>query len=179
MKVYLGTTKNDELIYLEWDKINNKQRKVFSLKGGSYSNPLTEEEGEQRAKDILKEGEEWKMAVKGNYTTQGLKDWSKQVLNVDGWRNVLRDIEDFGEHENETIYLNFSSCGQHQEEIKNFKNLWVEKKDLKEVYKIWNTKHLKPLTEECIKIMENFFRKYKRFCLDQKALNQYLKDIEY
>ena len=179
MKVYLGTDKNDELVYLEWDKAENKQKKCFSLCGGSYREPITESEGEQRAKEYLDDGEGWRIAVEAETTTASLQDWKEEVLSINGWEHVVGDVEDFGEYEGETIYLQNSSGGQHKEEIKNFKNLWIEEKDLKEVYKLWDTQHLKPIKKESVLTMERFFEKYKKFCSDQEALNQYLENIEY
>ena len=179
MKLYIGTDKSDELVYLEWDKVKNEQNKYFSLCGGSYRDPITETEGEQKADEYLEDGDLWKMAVESGNVRKGLQDWKEEVLSIDGWEHILGDIEDFGEHNEETIYLQNSSGGQHQEEINNFKNLWIEEKDLKEVYKLWDTEHLKPLKKESIAIMERFFEKYKKFCSDQEALNQYLKDIDY
>ena len=179
MKLYIGTDESDELVYLEWDKVENEQKGYFSLCGGSYREPMTETEGEQKAEEYLEDGEGWKMAVESGNTTLSLQDWNEQVLSIDGWQETIGDIEDFGEHNGETIYLQNSSGGQHQEEINNFKNLWVEEKDLKEVYRLWDTQHLKPLKNEFVVIMEKFFDKYKKFCSDQEALNQYLEDIDY
>lgn len=179
MKIYIGIDQHDELIYLEWDKADNQERKTFTLSGGTYREPLTESQGEERAKEYLEDGELWKMAVESDSTTDSLNDWIDYVLSVDGWEHTLGDIENFGEHNNETIYLQLSSCGQHQEEIKNFKKMWVNEADLKEVYELWDNSHLKPLKETHIKTMDKFFEKYKAFCSNQEALNKYLEDIDY
>jgi len=179
MKLYIGTDKNDELVYLKWDKVENEQKKYFSLTGGSYREPITESGGETKAKEYLEDGELWRMAVESENTTLSLNDWVEHVLSIDGWEHTLGDIEDFGEHENDTIYLQNCCGGQHQEEISNFKNLWVSEEDLKEVYNLWDTQHLKPIKKECVVIMDKFFGKYKKFCSEQEALNQYLKDIDY
>lgn len=88
---------------------------------------------------------------------------------------VIVNIEN---SEGESIYLNNCSGGQHKEEIKNFKNLWVDKKDLEEVYNLWDTQHLKENTDDSIKIMKNFFEKYKKYCSDQEALLKYLEDTD-
>ena len=179
MKIYIGTDKHEELIYLEWDKVNNQERKMFTLSGGNYREPLTESQGEERARESLEDGEIWKMSVESGNTTEGLNDWVEYVLSVDGWEHTLGDIEDFGEHNGETIYLQLSSCGQHKEEIEDIKNLWIDEKDLKEVYELWDNSHLKTLEKKHIQIMEKFFDKYKAFCSDQEALNKYLENINY
>ena len=193
MKLYIGTDKSDELVYLEWEKVENEQKGYFSLSGGSYREPMTESEGDSKAKEYLEDGDSWKMAVESGNTTQGLNDWAEEVLSIDGWEHIIGDIEDFGEHKEETIYLENSSGGQHQEEIKNFKSLWVDEKDLKEVYDMWDNYHLSGLDcemgkkgkidqeklNELSERMEKFFDKYKKFCSDQEALTQYLKDIDY
>jgi len=179
MKIYIGTNKEDELIFLEWDKEENLKGKMFSLSGGSYREPMTETEGEQRAEEYLEDGEGWKMAVDSGNTRKGLDDWKEDVLNIDGWEQTLGDIEDFGEHNGETIYLQLSSCGQYKEEINNFKNLWINEEDLKKVYELWDKRHLKNLEEAYIKTIEKFFENYKIVCSEQEALNRYLEDINY
>ena len=73
MKLYIGTDKTDELVYLEWDKVENEQKKYFSLCGGSYREPMTEEEGEEKAKEYLEDGELWRMSVEAERTEKGLK----------------------------------------------------------------------------------------------------------
>ncbi|KKK48984.1 hypothetical protein LCGC14_3139640, partial [marine sediment metagenome] len=106
-------------MYIIWDKVNNQERKMFTLSGGNYREPLTESQGEERARESLEDGEIWKMSVESGNTTEGLNDWVEYVLSVDGWEHTLGDIEDFGEHNGETIYLQLSSCGQHKEEIED------------------------------------------------------------
>ena len=59
MKLYIGVTNNDELVYIEWDKCDNEQRKTFSLCGGTYEDPKTEEEGENEARETLSNSSYW------------------------------------------------------------------------------------------------------------------------
>lgn len=184
MKIYLGIDNNDELIYLEWDKIDNKQRNTFSLCGGSYNEPKTETQGEENARETLKDSSYWDdlgMLDKNSFLTNFINfdEVAEHVLNTDGWENTNGEYNHFGEYNDEEIYLNYSSGGQHQVKIKDFKELWINKKDLEEVYKLWDNFHLKPLKEEYIKIMDSFFEKYKNLCSDQEVLIKYLKAINF
>jgi len=185
MKIYIGIDKDEELIYLEWDKINNIERKTFSLSGGSYREPITEEEGEERAREVLENGDYWEDLGYINkempYVLKNhinFSDVAEEVLNVDGWQNINGEYEEFGTYKDKIYYFNVSSGGQHKIEIKDFKVLFVDKKDLKEVYNLWDNEHLKSLKETTKQVLINFFDKYKSLCSEQQALNLFMKEIE-
>jgi hypothetical protein len=186
MKLYIGVTKNEELYYIDWDQVDNEQRKTFSLCGGSYNEPLTEEQGEEKAREVLESGEYWEdlgyLEGKGNNPLLNFIDFkalSDQVLNIDGWENINGEYEHFGEYEGEEVYLNYSSGGQHKEEIKDLKECWVNEEDLKKVYSFWDKQHLKPLQEKTLNFMINFFEKYKSLCSDEVSLIKYLNCIKW
>ena len=103
------------------------------------------------------------------------------VLSTDGWEITNGEYSHFGEYNGEEIYLNFSSCGQHKEEIKDLKECWVSKEDLKQIYEFWDKQHLKPLKMKTIEIMNKFFDEgeKKGLCNDEDVLNKYLGCIEW
>lgn len=177
MELFIGIDKNNELVCLEWDKENNRQRKTFSLCGSSYNSPINEEQGEEEARNVLSTAEHWDdlgMLESKSFLTDFI-DFDKvsdHVINLDGWQNTNGEYQEFGEIEGQTIYLNASSGGQHQVKIKDFKKLFVSEEDLKEVYKLWDNQHLKPLEERHLKVMDLFFEKYKNLCDRQEALNK-------
>lgn len=184
MKLYIGVTKDKELYCIEWDKVNNEQRKVFYLCGETYSEPKTESQGEEEARKVLSTSDYWKdlgMIDNKSFLTNYIdfNEVAERVLNTDGWEHTNRDYTHFGEYNGEEIYLNYSSAGQHKEEIKDLKECWVKKSDLQRVYSFWDNEHLKPLKEETLNFMNGFFEQYKSLCDDQEALNKYLKCIEW
>jgi len=48
-----------------------------------------EEQAEQEARQLLMDGDEWKMAVQEGKTDLGLEDWVEEVIKDDGWEIVL------------------------------------------------------------------------------------------
>lgn len=87
--------------------------------------PITVEDGEERAREMLENGELWKMAVEADQTEQSLTDWIDLVLSTDGFEHIL-DCSLYPEqHEiNNTNYAYRSgSCGCLHEEIVK---LWPE-----------------------------------------------------
>jgi hypothetical protein len=184
MKLYIGVTKDEELYYIEWDKADNEQRKTFTLSSGTFNEPKTEQQGEQEAKERLSTSDYWDdlgMIDQKSFLTDFIDfdEVAEHVLNIDGWENVNGEYTHFGEYNEEEIYLNYSSGGQHKEEIKDLKELWINKEDLKKVYSFWDKEHLKPLKKETLNFIVGFFEKYKELCDDQTALNKYLDFIKW
>lgn len=186
MKIYIGVTKDNELYYIEWDRVDNQQRKTFSLCGGTYNNPITETQGENEARETLKDSQYWSdldMLKENSFLNDFIdfEEVAEYIINTDGWENTNGEYNHFGEYKNEEIYLNYSSGGQHKEDIKDFKKLFVSEEDLKEIYKLWDKYHLKPLKMKVIERMNNLFNKYenKGLCSDQEVLIKYLEAIDF
>lgn len=185
MKLYIGVTNDKELYYIEWDKAYNEERKTFSLCGGCYNEPKTEQDGEQEAFNTLSNFDYWDEIYNLKDIPSVLighidyKEVAEEVINLDGWENTNGEYNHFGEYNNEEIYLNSSSGGQHQEERKNLKDLWISEDDFKKINLLWDSGHLKPLKEGSLKFMSSVFEKYKKFCSDEEALIKYLDVIEW
>ena len=108
MKIYIGVTKDNELYYIEWDRVDNQQRKTFSLSGGCYDEPKTEEQGEQEAKEVLKDSSYWDdlgLIDSKSFLTNFINfdEVAEDVVNSDGWENVNGEYTHFGEHNNKEI----------------------------------------------------------------------------
>lgn len=183
MKLYIGITNDNELYFIEWDKTYNEQRKTFSLCGGCYNEPKTEEEGEQEAFNVLSDSSYWEEIGYLNNTPNVLtshinfKEVAEECINLDGWENINGEYTHFGEYQNEEIYLNYSSGGQHQE--KNLKELWISEEDFKTINKFWDKEHLKPLKENTFKKMDLIFKKYPSLFSEQEVLIKYLDGIKW
>jgi hypothetical protein len=105
--------------------------------------PIEENKGEEKAREMLEDGDMWKEAVRGDNTTQSLSDWVENVLDNDGWENVLDTslYPDSFDFDGQTFYFESGSCGQHQE--KELKHYLIEKENFDWLMKIWDTYHLK------------------------------------
>ena len=183
MKIYIGVNKDDELYYIEWDKVRNEQQKTFSLCGGTYDNPKTEKQGEEEAREVLKDPSYWDdmgLINKDSFLNDFINfdDVADHVLNSDGWENTNGEYTHFGEYNDEEIYLNYSCVGQHKEEIKDLKECWVNKELLKKVYEFWDKDHLKPLKQKHIEVMNRLFNDNLSLTSDQEVLIKYLKVIK-
>jgi hypothetical protein len=62
---------------------------IFRSGAQEYTWRDSEEEAEQEARELLEDGDEWKMAVKEGNTDLGLTEWIVEVLESDGWETVL------------------------------------------------------------------------------------------
>lgn len=105
----------------------------FSITHISYDiqDSMTEQEGEDRAREDLEEGESWKCAVQNDNTTKSLDDWVEDVLAMDGWQQTIGDIEDVGEHGGQRLYVRWQGCGARVDaDPTQYEKLLVSKEDL-------------------------------------------------
>ena len=153
-KLLVGETE-DSIIELQFELCEH-----LSLSGHQYSKPaFTEEEGEERAREYLEDGELWKMCVQNDNTTLGHDDWIEHVLSIDGWMETLGDI--FVTKDGK--YVSLDSCGQIDMHLKpsDFTKIFIAKEDLDFIFKCWKKYHLKPLSKVpkgTIVIMERIFQ---------------------
>jgi hypothetical protein len=91
---------------------------------------LENDEGGQRAKQDLEDGDLWKEAVQGDNTTESLEDWVETILDNDGWETII-DASYFGEYEGISYYSTWDSCGASIDDFKKeYKILLIPKEDL-------------------------------------------------
>lgn len=149
-KILLGLNKDNEAIILQIDTVgleaNGKDRIHFSIVGDAYdmNQVLDDETGEERAKEYLSDGEQWRAAVEAEQTEDSLEDWNNQVINIDGWQHVIGDMEyiGFDENKNSDLYVNFSSCGQITEHCEKMEKLEITEQDYKKIMNAWRKLHL-------------------------------------
>ena len=153
IKLLAGITNDNELYFLEIET-QHEGHDYFSMSGFTAS-PITEEDGKQKAREMLENGECWKQAVECDRTTSSLKDWVQDVLDIDGWQNVL-DLSlypaEFGYNGRDYVFES-GSCGQHQE--KKLKCYLIDKKDFDILMDLWDKYHFK----KCGVKLPNFLRK--------------------
>ena len=127
----IGITKDNLLIKATLD-LNDCNKKHYWYKNtNSYRGALTEEEGEQRAKEYLNDDTEiWKIAVEGDHTTLGFDDWAEDVLNMDGFQQVL-DVIEFGNY-----WLEWDTIGGWEKYQKaTYQKLYITKADFKKFFR--------------------------------------------
>lgn len=124
--ICIGVTKENQVVFTEL----NFNKDYFSITHTTLRELITSDEGEQRGREYLEDGDLWKQAVEGNNTTSSLEDWIEEVLNVDGWEHVL-DSRYFGDFENTSYYSMWDSFGASIEDFKKeFSLMLISKEDL-------------------------------------------------
>lgn len=141
MKILAGITKNNEIYFLEIE-LRGKAHDYFAMSGFTV-HPLKYDDAINLSREMLEDGELWKMAVEANQTKLGLADWVDYVLSVDGEISQIDNSLLTDEIEVDGVNYIFDSggCGQHKE--KNLKHYFIEKEIFDELMKIWKTYHLK------------------------------------
>lgn len=105
-KILIGLDENQSMHVIKIETENG----YFSITHESTREFMTEEEGEEKARESLEDGELWKMAVEAGSTEQSKEDWIDHVLDVDGWEHVL-DAEYLAEYEGKSYYKTWDSFG--------------------------------------------------------------------
>lgn len=142
--ILVGKTEREYVVIKLETEQDYNDGDYLSICGSTYENIFTEEEGEERAREYLEDGESWKMAVENDNTTEGLDDWIEHVLNVDGWRHVLGDVYYLSDIDR---YIESHSGGQIDMHIKpeNFIEFYIPEDDLKFIWDMWSKYHLKDI----------------------------------
>ena len=169
-KILIGAT-DEHIVVVELeigDDYNRPEGQHLSLSGEEYPREFfTEEEGEERAEEYLRDGELWKDAVANDRTTDGLEAWAENVIAVDGWQETLGNIIEVGD-----LYTEEGSAGQIDMHRKpeDFVKLAVSKEDVKYIWHIWKEAHgksLKSLNRQAVAMIRAVFEKYPVFYNDQ------------
>lgn len=152
-EILIGFTDEDEAVTLQIDTIcgyNIDENKSFSISGDIYDmkkdNLMTEEQGEERARKYLEDDVEmWKQAVANDSTTASFEDWCEHVINIDGWEQVLGEVEGIGDYNGEYYYINGSSSGGQIDlpDFDRFVDIKVTEDEYNSIAKAWKELHLK------------------------------------
>ena len=126
VKICIGLNQDNMIVFAEL----NLRTDYFSVTHDTLRELLTEEQGEDRAKEYLEDGELWKQAVESGDTRSSLEDWNEEVLDVDGWEHVI-DARYFGELEGQAYYSTWDSFGASIDDFKGtFSPLLIEPSEL-------------------------------------------------
>jgi hypothetical protein len=141
-KILVGRNTDANLIYvLEIDTTRGHFAITYD---GFESVLLTNESGEELARESLEDGEMWRDAVANDRTQDSLEDWNEQVIAQDGWDQVVGDINYVGEKDGEEYYSSLTSCGAgNGKDYLDINELKITKKELKQIAKAVDTLHLK------------------------------------
>lgn len=145
-EIIAGITKDGELYTLNIET-ERPDRGDFSMTGETNI-PIKLEDAKERVREQLEDGEEWKMAVEADRTTQSKDDWIEYVLATDGelagFDNSLFPVE--VEVEGERWIFEASACGQHEES--NLAHYFIDEYLFKCLMKTWKLYHLKELPSD-------------------------------
>ena len=192
-KILVGRNTNDNLIYvLEIDTT----RGYFAITYDGYDDVLLDDEsGERTAREYLEDGELWRMQVAAEKTEESLEDWIEEVIDSDGWTEVIGDVQFVGEKNGNEYYARLTSCGAGSgKDYLEIDELKIKKKDLVKIAKAVDELHLRRFdgsgsdkpedgvmfqnmnTKEIAQAKEviAIFNKYPAFELEQ--LLQYVKE---
>jgi hypothetical protein len=168
--ILVGRT-DDELIAVEIELHGDS----VSFSGNTYDAKqiMTEDEGEERAREYLEDGESWRDAVAHGGVTQSLDDWVEDVLNIDGWMHVVGDVHEIKDGR----YIQGSSGGQIDMHIKpeNFEVATIPKGEIKDIWTAWERFHMKSQKElskgdkALLKKVIGVFGKRKEFEIEDLA----------
>jgi len=157
IKILVGITKDNQIVYANLSLRDN----YFSVTHDTLRELITEEEGEERAEEYLKDGELWKRAVDADQTTSSLENWIDDVLSIDGWETTV-DAEYFGNYNDIPYYSTFDSCGASVEDFKKeYSFLIIPQEDLN-------------LITESDKLHIKDFKQYTK---EDKQLLKQIKDL--
>ena len=158
-EIFIGATETTLVTF----EVDMNERNDFSMTGMEYErNLFTEEQGEQRARDSLEDGELWKMDIQAEKTTSSLDDWVEMVMNVDGWEEVVGDVSSVGDY-----YTQIESCGQIDMSLRPIIKPAITEADISTLLKVWKKYHLKPVSRKTQEKIANILGKYPAFELDQ------------
>jgi hypothetical protein len=155
MKILVGITFDDEIYFLEIKKRTSKNNYIqkkdeqdyFSMSGETVA-PLEYSKAVEQSREILEDGEFWKMAVEAGNTELGLTEWIDYVLDTDGKMSMI-DNSLYPETitaNGEDYIFESGSCGQHEE--KDLKEYFLPKKTFHQLMRIWKKYHLKKVNPE-------------------------------
>jgi hypothetical protein len=148
-EILLGTDKDTTIYTIELESeqdYRDENTQYCSLTGSYYDKVfITEEMGEQRAKQYLEDDNEmWKQAVANDSTTSSLEEWNQEVLSIDGWQHILGDIyEIYDKKRGICVYASCSGGGQIQDSLKDLEQSKLTTTELKTLKTAWKKLHLK------------------------------------
>ena len=181
-ELFIGIGKNNSLWSIEYDHENNKEHKTFSLSGTEYDYPVAEEEGEEQARERLKDPQYWEDLGYIEYLPSenilyqfiDFEKVAEFVINNDGWQNVNGEYEEFGKYEGEDWYFSLSGCGQHKFNPKDIKYWLIPQKDALKILALWKKYHLsKKYPIPAHKAMLEIVNKNSNATDRQKVLEKY------
>lgn len=150
-KILIGTIKDGDAVAFKIE-YNPKHKAEYYQKGrGNYTKNepsfnfggegfslqfYDDNSGESYAREYVDEDYMWKDAVQDGRTELGFEEWKQEILDNDSWQDIIGDMVEAGEGGNgEMLYVRWSSSGGINKPSE-FDELVIDKKHLKEIYRI-------------------------------------------
>lgn len=178
VELFVGVNKEGNLISFSFDLLRMTEQKYISVCANEYEQLITEEKGREDAIERLRDPEYWAdlgyLNTKDHNPLFNYIDFDRaaeEIINMDGWESTLGEFTEFGTIKGTTYYMNLGACGQHTFKTSNIKKWLVDKKQTKEVLKIWDKYHLKSdlfkYTEQefliVLKYLIDYVKQHKHF----------------
>lgn len=144
MRIFAGITTDDMLYFLEIEKADKRKGKKYFSMSGFTVKPLTTEEAEKQAREWLGDGDAWRHAVETRRTHKGLEDWIEEVMNIDGYENVIdtcSELRDVYIEDGTVFCFKYGSSGQHEE--RTLKKYFLPPKRFNALMEMWHKYHLR------------------------------------
>ena len=105
-------------------RIEGGKKPYVSITGDEF-HIISKDDLIQRWKDRLDEGEDWKMAVEGDYTTDSMEDWNEEFLENEEYLEY-GDSKYLFDYNGKEYYSDWISAGQNYErdETKEYQKLF-------------------------------------------------------
>lgn len=199
-ELFVCIGEDNELYSINWDENTDKRNKTFSLSGTSYNDLIDDEKGEEQARELLEDSSYWEelgylgSPKQHNNPVFDFIDFvalANHIINTDGWQMTGGEYYIFGQHKGKDYYLNYSSCGQIDDSIRNAKvKKWlIPQKEVEELLDLWKNYHLinsylsgKKADGNNLSLIRKktrlIFEKNSKMQAKQSVLNAYIKATE-
>lgn len=193
VELFVGVNKEGNLISFDFDLLRMLEQKYISISTTEYDQLTTEERGIKEAEDRLCDPAYWEelgyLNTKNHNPLFGYIDFNcaaKEIIANDGWENINGEFQEFGTIEGTTYYLSLTACGQHVFKVSDIEKWLVDKKQTKEVLKIWDKYHLKSdlfkNNEQefliVLKYLIDYVKQHKHFIDRSLVLAHTIKDLQ-
>ena len=150
VELFVGVNKEGNLISFDFDLLRMLEQKYISISANEYDQLITEKQGIEEAEERFRDRDYWAdLGYLNNKDHNPLFNYidfdraAEDIIANDGWENVNGEFQEFGTIEGISYYMNLTACGQHEFKSSDIEKWLVDKKQTKEVLKIWDKYHLK------------------------------------
>lgn len=188
-ELFVGVTKEGNLISLEFDFLRMIEHKEISICANEYDELISDETAREEAEAPLRDAQYWidlGYLKDGNNPLLAYIDFDRaaeDIISNDGWENINGEFEEFGTIEGTTYYMNLCAWGQHEFKTSDISNWLVNESETAKVLKIWDEFHLNAELEpeiflKLLKYLIKYVKKHKQFMNRSLVLEHTIETIK-